>query len=34
MDGGFIWLSIIAGALLLSGLGYVFAAGAKARRNR
>lgn len=32
MDGGFIWLGIIGGALLLGGAAYLFAARAKARR--
>jgi hypothetical protein len=32
MEGGLIWLGIIAGILGVSGVGYLFAAWAKARR--
>jgi hypothetical protein len=31
MEGGLIWLGIIAGILGVSGLGYLFASWAKAR---
>lgn len=34
MEGGLIWLGIIAGILVLSGGGYLFAAWAKTRRTR
>ena len=33
MEGGLIWLGIIAGILGVSGLGYLFASWAKARRT-
>lgn len=33
MEGGLIWLGIIAGILGLSGVGYLFASWAKARRT-
>ena len=33
MEGGMVWLGIIAGILGLSGLGFLFAAWAKARRK-
>ncbi|CAO4178472.1 hypothetical protein EEDFHM_03310 [Methylorubrum populi] len=34
MEGGLIWLGIIAGILALSGGGYLFAGWAKSRRTR
>ena len=34
MEGGLIWLGIIAGILGLSGVGYLFATWAKTRRGR
>lgn len=34
MEGGLIWLGIIAGILGLSGVGYLFASWAKTRRGR
>lgn len=33
MEAGLIWLGLIAGILGLSGVGYLFAAWAKARRE-